>query len=74
MFRISGWFLLATRMPVRFEPFLGIAMLVLIPAGWCIRCFSRRETLMQVLFMVAAVFYLAVGSTDKRSRLPSGSE
>lgn len=61
-------------MHVGFELFLGIAIFFLILLVWCIRFFLRRETLMQGLFLVAALFYLAVGSADKRSRLPSGSQ
>jgi hypothetical protein len=52
---------------MRAELFLGIAIPSLILAGWCIRLLSRREMLIHLLFVLAAVSYLARHFTGSRT-------
>jgi hypothetical protein len=52
---------------MRTELFLGIAILSLIVAGWCIRLFMRRETLIHLPFMLAVISYVASHFTGSRT-------
>jgi hypothetical protein len=49
---------------MRSEIFLGLAALSLVLGGACVRILSRRELLIQLLFLFAAVSYLVRHFTD----------
>jgi hypothetical protein len=51
---------------LRFEAYLGIAILLTI-LSWCVRFLLRRDILVQLLFLFAAVSYLVRHFTGSRT-------
>ena len=52
---------------MRCELFLGVGVLCLILAGWCVRLLSRREILIHLLFVLAVISYVASHFTGSRT-------
>ena len=52
---------------MRFQFWLAAAVLVLVLVGWCIRLLSRRENLINILFLFAVVSSLVNHFTRSRT-------